>query len=67
MCLISFKPQFYELLTGKNTLKSALGRVSYVNVCKLAQIAKKKKKKKKKRQVVLLVFDIKLKQHFIPS
>ena len=48
MCLISFKPQFYELLTGKNTLKSALGRVSYVNVCKLAQIAKKKKKKKKK-------------------
>ena len=58
MCLISFKPQFYELLTGKNTLKSALGRISYVNVCKLAQITKKNHNF---RQVVLLVFDKKLK------
>ena len=41
ICLILLKLQFYILLLGKSPPKSALGKISYVNFCKLVQIIKK--------------------------
>ena len=41
MCLIPLKPQFYTFLFGKSLPKLALGKISRVNFCKVAQIKEK--------------------------
>ena len=41
MCLIPLKPQFYTFLSGKSLPKLALGKISRVNFCKVAQIKEK--------------------------
>ena len=40
MCLIPLKQNFYILLLGESSSKSAFSKISYVDFCKLIQISK---------------------------